>query len=73
MTTRWVLVAIFWSVILALTVGMKKEESLEEEDMVDGAGEGLRVGEGGTGVVMRAGELEDEYMHAEFAGDEYMR
>ena len=73
MTTRWVLVAIFWSVILALTVVKKKDESLEEEDTVDGAGEGLRAGEGGRGVVMRAGELGGEYMRAEFAGDEYMR
>ena len=52
---------------------MKKEELLEKEEMVDRAGEGLCVGEGGTGVVMCAGELDDEYMCAEFAGDEYMR
>ena len=41
------LVAIFVSVILILTVGMTMEESSDEEDKVEGTGEGLRAGEGG--------------------------
>ena len=55
-------------------VGKKKEESLEELEKLDGAGEGLRTGVGGRGVVLRAGEGRGEgCIRAEFAGDEYMR
>ena len=41
MTTRWMLVAILGSVIMALTGGKTKDESSEEEDKVEGTGEGV--------------------------------
>ena len=47
-----------------MVVGKTIEESLEEEDALEKAGERLRKGVGGK---------EDKCMHAEFAGDECMR
>ena len=35
MTTRWVLVAVLLSDIMGLTVGNRKEESLEDVDVVE--------------------------------------
>lgn len=56
---------------------MKKDESLEDVDTVEAAGEGLRVGVGGTGGVVgaevAAERWGEKYMRAEFVGEGCMR
>lgn len=52
MTTKWTLVAIFESVILGMTAGRHREESLDDEEKVEGVGERLRAGVGVTGGVL---------------------